>query len=54
MFDSALLERVSDVTFASQPEWCRPVPFLLQSFGFDPALQRRLALLDGEPVGYAS
>ena len=52
--DERLLEAVADVTFATQPEWTREVPFLLASFGFDADLQRRLAIVDGEPVGYAS
>ena len=52
--DERLLEVVADITFATQPEWCREVPFLLASFDFDPGLQRRLAVVDGAPVGYAS
>ena len=52
--DEALLQQVADVTYAAQPEWERSIAFLLASFGVDPGLERRLALLDGEPVGYAS
>lgn len=52
--DERLLEAVADVTFATQPEWSRSVAFLLASFTFDPDLQRRLAMVDGQPVGYAS
>ena len=52
--DAALLQQVADVTYATQPEWERAVAFLLASFDFDPGLERRIAMLDGEPVGYAS
>ena len=52
--NAALLQQVADVTFATQPEWERAVAFLLASFDFDPGLERRIAVLDGEPVGYAS
>ena len=52
--DEALLQQVADVAYLAQPDWERTVEFMLASFDFDPGLERRLALLDGEPVGYAS
>ncbi|MGI9116590.1 MAG: GNAT family N-acetyltransferase [Gaiellales bacterium] len=52
--DEALLRQVADVAYATQPEWERSVGFMLASFDFDPGLQRRLAVLDGAPVGYAT
>ena len=49
--DEALLQQVADVAYVAQPDWERSVAFMLASFDFDPGLQRRLAVLDGEPVG---
>ena len=53
-FDEDGLVVVSDLLFATQPEWDRSVPQMLAAQPLDPEMKRVVAWLDGEPVGFAT
>ena len=53
-FDEDGLAVVSDLLFATQPEWDRSVAQMLAAIPLDPEQRRVVAWLDGEAVGFAT
>ena len=53
-FDEDGLAVLSELLFATQPEWDRGVSQMLAAQPLDPEMKRVVAWLDGEPVGFAT